>query len=51
MKTLYALLIILLFAQIICDGDDRLNAKVPEKKMLMNVIKLVRMKVIIVAVL
>ena len=32
MKTLYALLIILLFAQIICDGDDAVKCKGPGKK-------------------
>ena len=32
MKTLYALLIVLLFAQIICDGDDEVKYKGPGKK-------------------
>ena len=32
MKTLYALLIILLFTQIICDGDDAVKCKGPGRK-------------------
>ena len=32
MKTLYALLIILLFAQIICDGDNAVKCKGAQKK-------------------